>query len=196
MLVTSIFCFSHNVFCQSQKEFLFLSYMYFVVCKCLYLDQSQNLLFGKRLNKEFVDIISCKNMQIRVKRTVCCFNSIFTKRQNFGLDQIGGICRRQNKCESKMEIWYGKGRKQCGKLRKCWSPAFSHFPHNIFKGFFLKIVKRQDMVEKGKTEDIPVCNAFPLLCNCLTGGWKSHREKSHGKKKSWGKIVMEKKVTG
>ena len=104
ILVTSIFSFFHNVFCPSQKEFLFLSYVYFVVCKCIYLDQSQNLLFGKGLNKEFVDIISYKYMRIRVKRTVCCFNSIFTKRQNFGLDQIGGICRRQNKCESKMEI--------------------------------------------------------------------------------------------
>ena len=34
MLVTSIFSFSNHVFYQSQKEFLFLSYIYFVVCKC------------------------------------------------------------------------------------------------------------------------------------------------------------------
>ena len=34
MLVTSIFSFSHNVFFQFQKEFLFLSHIYFVVCKC------------------------------------------------------------------------------------------------------------------------------------------------------------------
>ena len=34
MLVTSIFSFSHNVFYPSQKEFLYLSYIYCVVCKC------------------------------------------------------------------------------------------------------------------------------------------------------------------
>ena len=32
--VTIIFSFSHNVFYPSQKEFLFWSYIYFVVCKC------------------------------------------------------------------------------------------------------------------------------------------------------------------
>ena len=84
------------------------------------------------------------------------------------------------------------------EIEKMLVTSIFSFSHNIFKGFFLKIVKRQDMVEKGKTEDIPVCNAFLLLCNCLTGGRKSHREKSHGrkvmeKKKSWGKIVMEKR---
>ena len=37
MLVTSIFSFSHNVFYQYQKEFLCLSDIYFVVCKCFQL---------------------------------------------------------------------------------------------------------------------------------------------------------------
>ena len=44
MLVTSIFFFSHNVFYQSQKEFLFLSYIYFVVCKCFQFGPVQNFV--------------------------------------------------------------------------------------------------------------------------------------------------------
>ena len=34
MVGKGIFSFSHNVFYQSQKEFLFFSDIYFVVCKC------------------------------------------------------------------------------------------------------------------------------------------------------------------
>ena len=30
----------------------------------------------------------------------------------------------------------GKGRKHCGKRRKCWLPAFSPFPTMFSKGFF------------------------------------------------------------
>ena len=53
--------------------------------------------------------------------------------------QIKTICRRQNECERKIEIWFGKGRKHCGRRRKCWLPAlhvilvFSQF--SIFKNF-------------------------------------------------------------
>ena len=49
MLVTSIFCFSHDVFYSFQKEFLFLSYIDYVVCKCCQFGPVQNLLFGKGL---------------------------------------------------------------------------------------------------------------------------------------------------
>ena len=49
------------------------------------------------------------------------------KHQNFGPVQIENICRQQNKCDSKTEICFGKGRKHCGKKRKCWLPAFSPF---------------------------------------------------------------------
>ena len=34
MLVTIIFSFSHSVFYQTQKEFLFSIYIYFILCKC------------------------------------------------------------------------------------------------------------------------------------------------------------------
>ena len=45
---------------------------------------------------------------------------LFTKRQNFGLDQNERICGRQNKYDSKIEICLGLDRKDCGKRRKCW----------------------------------------------------------------------------
>ena len=38
--VSSIFSFFQDIFYQSQKEFLFLIYIYFVICKCFELDQS------------------------------------------------------------------------------------------------------------------------------------------------------------
>ena len=44
---------------------------------------------------------------------------------------------------------FGKGRKHCGKRRKCWLQAFSPFPQcsqNVF--FFSKFVKSRDCVEK------------------------------------------------
>ena len=40
---------------------------------------------------------------------------LLTKRQNFGLDQIQSICRRQNNSDSK--IYVGKSRKHCGKSK-------------------------------------------------------------------------------
>ena len=50
---------------------------------------------------------------------------LFTKRPNFGLVPIGCICRRQKRCDSKIEICVGKDRKHCGKRWKCSLPAFS-----------------------------------------------------------------------
>ena len=35
----------------------------------------------------------------------------------------------------------GKDRKQCGKRRKCWLPAFSPFPTMFSRGLFLRVVK-------------------------------------------------------
>ena len=65
-------------------------------------------------------------------------------RKNFRLVQIESICRQQNKCESKIQICYGRGRKPCGKRRKCWLPAFSLFPKMFSKGFFFRVIKSQD----------------------------------------------------
>ena len=66
----------------------------------------------------------------------------------FGPVQIEGICRRQNKCDSKVEICFVKSEKHCGKRRKCWLPAFSSFPTMFSKGLSLVVVKSQDCVVK------------------------------------------------
>ena len=51
-----------------------------------------------------------------------------TKQRNAGLVEIESISRRQNKCDRKIKISCGKGKKHRGKRRKCWLPAFSPFP--------------------------------------------------------------------
>ena len=53
----------------------------------------------------------------------------------FQLVQIKSICRRQIKCNLKLEISFGKGGKHCGNRRKCWLLAFSPFPTMFFKSF-------------------------------------------------------------
>ena len=40
------------------------------------------------------------------------------------------------------------GRKHCGKRRKCWLPAFAHFPTMFSKAFFIRVVKSLDCVVK------------------------------------------------
>ena len=44
---------------------------------------------------------------------------LFTKQQTFRLVEIQRTCRRKNKCDTKIENYFGKGRKHCGKRRKC-----------------------------------------------------------------------------
>ena len=39
-------------------------------------------------------------------------------------------------------------RKQCGKRRKCWLPAFSPFPTMFSETVFFRLVKSQDLVVK------------------------------------------------
>ena len=48
----------------------------------------------------------------------------------------------------KLKFVFGKGRKHCGKRRKCWLPAFSLFLTMFSKGFFIKVVKSRNCVEK------------------------------------------------
>ena len=61
---------------------------------------------------------------------------------------MDSICRRQFKLDSKIEICFGKGRKYCGKRRKCWLPAFSPFPTMFSKALFYRMVKTRDGVER------------------------------------------------
>ena len=53
------------------------------------------------------------------------------------LAQTESICRRQNNCDSKIEIWIGKDIKHFWKRRKCWLPALSPFPTMFSKDLFL-----------------------------------------------------------
>ena len=74
---------------------------------------------------------------------------LFTKRQIFRLVQIENICRKQNESQKKEnEICFGKGRKHCGKRRKCRLPAFSPFPTMFSKGFFPRFITSRDCVEQ------------------------------------------------
>ena len=43
---------------------------------------------------------------------------------------------------------FGRTEKHCGKRRKCWLPAFSHFHAMFTKGLFFKVVKSLDCVVK------------------------------------------------
>ena len=44
-----------------------------------------------------------------------------------------------------------KDRKDYGKRRKCWLPAFSPFPAMFSEGFLLRVIKSLDCVEKENT---------------------------------------------
>ena len=50
MLVSKIFSFSYNVLYQSHKEFLFLSYIYFVVCKCFQVGLVSKFVVSQRFD--------------------------------------------------------------------------------------------------------------------------------------------------
>ena len=56
------------------------------------------------------------------------FFNLLPQQEIFRLIQIDSICRRIHKYGWKIKISFGKGRKHCGKRRKCWLPAFSPFP--------------------------------------------------------------------
>ena len=52
----------------------------------------------------------------------------------------------------KLKVYVRKGRKQCGKRRKCWLPAFSPFPHNVFKSLFFQGSKESGLCGKELTD--------------------------------------------
>ena len=75
--------------------------------------------------------------------------SLFTKQHVFRLVKIESICRRQNECDSEIEICSGKGRKHCGKRIKSWLPTFSRFPSCFQKAkFYFRVDKSGDCVVK------------------------------------------------
>ena len=64
------------------------------------------------------------------------------------LDQskIKAFADNKKKCDQKIEICLGMGRKHCVERRKCWLPAFSLFPTMFSKAFFLGVLKSRDCV--------------------------------------------------
>ena len=97
----------------SKTEIIILATFYLSSADPLNLVQPKNLLFGR-------------------------INSLVTSLQKLRMVKIEGICRLQNKCDRKIEICFGKGRKHYGKQRKCWLPAF--YPFRMFsKSSFLKV---------------------------------------------------------
>ena len=48
----------------------------------------------------------------------------------------------------KPDFCFWKSKKHCGKRRKCWLPAFSHFPTMFSKGSFSRVFKSRDCVAK------------------------------------------------
>ena len=68
------------------------------------------------------------------------FNSL-PNDKNFWLLQIEWICRRQNKCDSKPNICFGKGRKHCGKGENAGYQHFLLFPQCFQKTSYTESLK-------------------------------------------------------
>ena len=58
------------------------------------------------------------------------------------------VFRQQIKCNWKIKICFGMGRKHSGKGEKCLLPAFSPFPKMFSKGLFHKVIKSPHCVVK------------------------------------------------
>ena len=114
LLVTSNFSFSHVVFkscllLMGQNEYLWSKGL-----KC-----SVILIYSVH-KRSLLVTNSTGNFTVKTKKKI----KPFIKRLNFRLVQIERIFRQQIKCNLRLEIGVGKGRKHCGKTRKCWLPAF------------------------------------------------------------------------
>ena len=112
----NFYSFSYNVFYPYNEKLHYLCH------NALNLDEAKINSSGKRLNQDRKHIVL----------------GYWLTLQNFRLVQIESICRRQNRCNWKIEICFRKGGKCCGKRRKCWLPAFSPFPTMFLDGFFLE----------------------------------------------------------
>ena len=64
--------------------------------------------------------------------------SFLTKRQSFRLVQIVSICRRQNKCDLKTEICFGRITNIVGQGENAGYQHFSPFPTMFSKSFFFR----------------------------------------------------------
>ena len=68
----------------------------------------------------------------------------------FGLPKLNAFADDKINVPENLKFWSGKGRKHCGKRRKCWLPAFSPFPFPTMfsKGFLYRAVTGHDCVVK------------------------------------------------
>ena len=71
------------------------------------------------------------------------------RQQNFRQSKLRTVSDDKINVVEKIEICFEKGRKHCGKRRKCWLPAFSPFSTMISKGFFHRIVKSSHCLVDG-----------------------------------------------
>ena len=83
--------------------------------------------------------------QVRDMLKFLLFSRCFPQLYIFSASKCGIVWQwvRQSK------ISFEKGRKHCGKRRKCWLPAFSPFPTMFSKVVSFRVVKSQDCVVRG-----------------------------------------------
>ena len=101
-----------------------------------------DILFGGiMLNEKHLFFFMTPPLNMRGKRGL---NSL-PKRQNFTLVQIVSICRRQNKCDSKIEICHRQGEKTSWEKEK--NAAYQHFL--LFPQCFKSRCKSDCVVKRG-----------------------------------------------
>ena len=127
----TIFFFSHNVFYSSQKKFQLLSHINFCSLQVLSLCTTPRFCHLVELNGANAKMLETGIFFTYIYKPFCHKTS--TKRQFFWMDQIKSTCRRQFRYYWNCDLCLQSGRKHFGKRRKCWLPAFSFFPHNVFK---------------------------------------------------------------
>ena len=99
--------------------------------------------FSKQI---FLPHLSCLQLMLTISNSqTCCLVKSFAKGQNFRLVQIESTCRQHTKCESKIKIWFGKGRK------KEDNAGYQHFLlfHNVFKRPLLQVHKKSELCGRG-----------------------------------------------
>ena len=127
LLVSSNFSFSHSGFYPfGELSAIFITFE-IVICKLLEFGRVYNLSFRKGLRN-------------------WSFNSLPNDKI---LDWFKLKAFADDKFESKIKICFGKGRKHCGKRRKCWLPAFSPFPTMFSKDISFEVIKSWNCVMKG-----------------------------------------------
>ena len=64
---------------------------------------------------------------------LCYLFTLYQTIKNSGCFKLKAFADDKTDVTQKLKFGNGKNRKQCGRWRKCWLPAFSSFSHNVFK---------------------------------------------------------------